>query len=189
VAVAITIGEPVRRSGRRLIWGLSIAVLVIGIVIGVIVAVDQGVQSLGRAVGNGVANALFNGAAEEAVTGANTAQTDGESIGQVTAAQIENMDPGDRWVPGVDASTGISIVSFIASDSHLVTAVNTAPGICAYGLYVASRGDPIVVAEKLPSGKVFAQSVSAEVPTTVGRCAASDAPLVGWESVPNADLS
>jgi hypothetical protein len=183
--VAISIGEPVRRSNQRVLWGLVIGVVVIGVVVGGIVAITAGGNSLGKAAREGVGNVLSYGGAQAALTAANTARSDGVGIGQITAAEVEKVDIGDRWVPGSEASAGPNSVSFSARGGHVVTAVNTAPGgFCAYGLYVSSGADPIVAADKLPTGHIFAESAS-----NVSDCAASDAPSYGWKVVPNADFS
>jgi len=119
-------------------------------------------------------------------------------LGQITLQELQSADTGLRWIPGQVSSPSATgskndkwIVSFMASDQHIITAVQSAPGICIFGLYVASASDPVIVSDHLPGPGLFmsfaiSDAVRGSGPVKAVSCAAVNAPTTGWVEDPGA---
>ncbi len=96
----------------------------------------------------------------------------------LTTSTLNARLPAYTWVDGgtnVPLSSAKSqIVGFVASGSHIETAVKIFPGRCSYGLTISSATDPIIAADHLAGPGTYYSVMS------TSQCIADQAPPSGW---------
>ena len=170
--------RPRHRLLRVLAGAIVVAVVIAGLVAwGLAVSLKglgNGLDRLGTSLGRVIAES----GGIYAARAANVASSEGVALGSLTTAEVQRRDPTAQWLLGTTAAINIGEVSMSATSDHVITAFETAPGSCSYGLAVGLAGDPIVVADGLPGSGVFYDFVDHST-----SCAASLAPTSGWQKV------
>ena len=181
-------GTPRGRPKLRALAVAVVVVLLLGGVIGAVTLADNLLNSVGRGAMRGAFQA-FDSAGSASQSAARVAGKHGVAMGALTTAQLNAQVPQYKWVSGattVPASVGKKLaVGIDPADDHVVTAVQLgkyAPNesLCAFGLSVASAGDPIVAQDHLPG----AGSYVLLPPVSTTECRADNAPTTGWATYP-----
>ena len=76
-------------------------------------------------------------------------------------------------------------MSIVGTD--IETAVQTAPGLCSFGLSVTSSSDPLIAEDHLPGPGTYYQIQNAPYQVQTAPCVANQAPTsswIGWMGTP-----
>jgi hypothetical protein len=88
--------------------------------------------------------------------------------------------PSYQWVDGATnvpyTSSQRPIVGISATGTHVVTAVQSGPGLCSFGLTITSNADPLIGQGGLSGQGTYYQATNA----TPG-CVANQAPASSWQ--------
>lgn len=100
----------------------------------------------------------------------------------LTTSTLNAELPAYAWIDGATyvplSSAKKPIVGFLASGSHIETAVQSVRKGCSYGLTVTSATDPIIAADHL-----FGPGTYYAVVAPTSQCRADQAPTSGWSSL------
>jgi hypothetical protein len=162
--------------------GAVIAVLVVVATAAGLIA--YGLLTLASSMGN-----MFNGidgfvqGGNEASIAAGFATSEGLTYGQLTLTELQARYPRTHWLSANTLSTpsrgsAMNVSTSVGVD-HVVIAVAESGGICAWGLAVQSKSDPILASDGLSSPGVY-WTVTAPETTTNPPCEASSAPASIW---------
>lgn len=165
------------RSGWVIVTVLALVSLVITLAAlahFAIVGIGNAMSNLGKGIGQAAVAIEAGGTAAN-----NAAASMGPQGGSLSASVLNARLPKYQWVDGatnVPVSSGKRyVVGVSASTTHIVTALQIAPGQCSYGLSVTSDEDPIITDDHLAWGSGTYYNLY-----PAPRCVADQAPVAGW---------
>lgn len=164
------------RSG----WAIVTVLALVSLVFALAAFVHFAIVGFGNTMSN--LDKGFGQVAASIEAGATAANNAAASVGphgdSLSASVLNARLPRYQWVDGATnvpvSSAKRYVVGVSASATHIVTAVQIAPGQCSYGLSVTSDADPIITDEHLAWGSGTYYNLYP------APCVADQAPVSGW---------